>query len=133
MFKKQAWFLLCIAGILAVTGCYAIPIGVAAGGAGSGTYFYVKGEMATDYYSSFDRVWAACEKVVADRHGIEVEPYKEISQGTIDAVIDGEKVHISVKYKAKNVTTVAIRAGVLGNKLSSQLLHDKINDNLTKK
>lgn len=133
MFKKQAWFLLFIAAVFAVTGCAPIVAGVAAGGAGSGTYFYVKGEMATDYFFSFDRVWTACKKVVADKHGIEVEPYKEISQGTIDAVIDGEKVHISVKYKAKNVTTVSIRVGLVGNRLSSQLLHDKIVDNLLKK
>lgn len=133
MLRKQAWFLLFIAAIFTISGCAPLVAGVAAGGASSGTYFYVKGEMVTDYYSSFDRVWVACEKVVADRHGIEVEPYKEISQGTIDAIIDGEKVHISVKYKAKDVTTVAIRVGLLGNKLSSQLLHDKINDNLVEK
>ena len=133
MFKRKTWFLLFIAAVFAVTGCAPIVAGVAAGGAGSGTYFYVKGEMVTDYYSSFDRVWAACEKVVADKHGIKVEPYKEISQGTIDAIINDEKVHISVNYKAKNVTTVAIRVGILGNKLSSQLLHDKIADNLLKK
>jgi len=133
MFKRKTWFLLLIAGVFAVSGCAPMVAGVAAGGAGSGTYLYVKGEMVTDYFFSFDRVWVACEKVVADRHGIEVEPYKEISQGTIDAVIDGEKVHISVKYKAKNVTTVAIRVGLLGNRLSSQLLHDKIADNLLKK
>jgi hypothetical protein len=136
MFKKQAWFLLFIGAIFVISGCGApIVAGVAAGGAGagSGTYLYVKGEMATDYYFSFDNVWTACEKVVADRHGIEVEPYKEISKGTINAIIDGEKVHISVKYKAKNVTTVAIRVGILGNKLSSQLLHDKIDDNLIRK
>ena len=134
MFKRKVWVLpFLLAAVFAVTGCAPIVAGVAAGGAGSGTYLYVRGEMATDYYSSFDKVWAACEKVVADKHGIEVEPYKEISQGTIDAIINDEKVHISVNYKAKNVTTVAIRVGLLGNTLSSQLLHDKIADNLLKK
>jgi hypothetical protein len=134
MFKRKTWFLFfLLVAVFVISGCTAFVAGVAGGTAGSGTYLYVKGEMVTDYYSSFDKVWAACEKVVADKHGIEVEPYKEISEGTIDATIDDEKVHISVKYKAKNVTTVSIRVGILGNRLSSQLLHDKIADNLLKK
>lgn len=133
MFKKETWFLFLVAAIFAISGCAPLVVGVAAGGAGSGTYFYVKGEMTTDYYSSFDRTWAACEKVVADKHSTSVKPHKEISNGTIDAIIDGEKTHFSVKYKAKNVTTVAIRVGLVGDKLSSQLLHDKIADNLLRK
>jgi len=31
------------------------------------------------------------------------------------------------------VTTVSIRVGLIGNKLSSQLIHDKVRDNLMKK
>ena len=48
-------------------------------------------------------------------------------------MIESEKVNFAINYKAKNVTTVAIRVGLVGNKLSSQLLHDKISENLAKK
>jgi Protein of unknown function (DUF3568) len=48
-------------------------------------------------------------------------------------MINDERVQISVTYKAKNVTTVSVRVGLIGNKLSSQLIHDKIGDNLVKK
>ncbi len=89
--------------------------------------------MITDYYAPFEKVWAAAEKTVADMHGLDVERNKEIAQGTINAVIDNDKIFISVKYKEKNVTTVAVRVGMLGNKLASQLLHDKIADHLPKK
>jgi hypothetical protein len=89
--------------------------------------------MKTDYYSPFDAVWSACEKAVADMRGLDVQRDKMLAKGKIDAVIDDEKVNISVTYKAKNVTTVSIRIGLLGNKLSSQLIHDKILDNLAKK
>lgn len=89
--------------------------------------------MKTDYYYSFDKTWAACEKTVADMKGVDVEPNKEIAQGTITAFIDDEKVTFAVKYKAKNQTTVSVRVGIIGNKLSSQLIHDKISDNLRKK
>ena len=89
--------------------------------------------MKTDYYYSFDAVWSACEKTIADMRGVDVQPSKEIGNGKISTLIDDEKVQIAVSYKAKNVTTVSIRVGLIGNKLSSQLIHDKIADNLVRK
>jgi len=125
--------LLAVIGAFLISGCAAVLVGGAAVGAGSGTYLYIKGEMKTDYYASFDAVWSACEKTVADMRGLDVQRDKMLAKGKIDVVIDEEDVHISVTYKAKNVTTVSIRIGLFGNKLSSQLIHDKILDNLTKK
>jgi hypothetical protein len=115
------------------SGCVPLIIGGAAAGAGTaGTYYYINGELKTDYNASFDQVWTACEKTVAGMRGIEVVPEKEIARGTINATINNEKVNFNIIYKSKNVTTVVIRIGLIGNKLSSQLLHDKIADNLAK-
>jgi hypothetical protein len=115
------------------SGCVPLIIGGAAAGAGTaGTYFYINGELKTDYNASFDKVWTACEKTVAGMRGIEVVPEKEIARGTIGALINDEKVKFDITYKSKNVTTVAIRVGLIGNKLSSQLLHDRIADNMVK-
>ena len=133
MRKQTFGILLAVMGLYLLSGCAAVVVGGAAVGAGSGTYFYINGEMKTDYYFSFDAVWSACEKTVADMRGLDVQRDKMLAKGKIDAVIDDEKVQISVTYKAKNVTTVSIRIGIFGNKLSSQLMHDKILDNLTKK
>ena len=119
-------------GGLFLYGCAPLVVGGAALGAGSGTYAYVNGELKTDYYSSFDKVWAACEKTIADMRGMDVEPYKEIGLGTISAFVDDQKVQINVNYKAKNVTTVAVRVGLIGNKTASQLIHDKIGDFVAK-
>ncbi len=110
----------------------ALVIGGAAVGASTGTYFFVNGELKTDYYASFDKVWKACEKTVADMRGIQVVPAKEIAQGKITTLINDEKVQFDVSYKSKNLTMVAIRVGLIGNKLSSQLLHDKIAEHLAK-
>ena len=116
------------------SGCWTVIVGGAAAGAGTaGTYFYVNGELKTDYHASFDEVWTACEKTIASMHGIEVVPEKEIARGTINAIVNDEKVKFDITYKSKNVTTVAIRVGLIGNKPSSQLLHDKIADYLAKK
>ena len=113
------------------TGCAALVIGGAALGASAGTYYYVSGELKTDYFASFDKTWSACEKTIADLRGIEVTPSKEIARGIITTVISDEKVKIDITYKSKDLTTVSIRVGLLGNKLSSQLLHDKIAEHLT--
>ena len=116
--------------IFLFSGCAALVIGGTAVGASVGTYYYVSGELKTDYSSSFEQVWIACEKTVADMRGTEVTRSKEIARGKIKALINDEKVKIDVTYKSKNLTTVAIRVGLLGNKLSSQLLHDKIAQHL---
>ena len=131
MKRKPLLSLLLLSSML-LAGCAAMAVGVTAVGVGSGTYMYINGDMNTDYYASFDKVWAACEKTVADMRGVEVQPVKEIGKGVITTLINEEKVQFSVKYKAKDVTTVGVRVGLLGDKLSSQLIHDKIGDNLSK-
>ena len=133
MMTAKGWIVFLVMGAFLISGCGALLVGGAAVGAGSGTYFYINGEMKTDYYSSFDSTWNACQKTVADMRGLDVLPEKEIGKGKITATIEDEKVQISVTYKAKTVTTVAIRVGLIGNKFSSQLIHDKIGDNLIRK
>ena len=131
--KRNVFGLIFLSGILFLfSGCAALVVGSAAVGASTGTYFYVTGELKTDYYASFDKTWNACEKTIADMRGIEVVPVKEIAQGKITTVISDEKVKFDITYKSKNFTTVAIRVGLIGNKLSSQLLHDKIAEYLAK-
>ena len=102
-------------------------------GSGAGTYYFINGELATDYSAPIDKVWSACEKTIADMRGKEVEPNREIGTGTIKAVINDESVKFSVNYKSKDMTTVGIRVGIFGNKLSAQLLHDKVSENIAKK
>ena len=133
MRKQRFGILLAVMVVSLISGCAAVVVGGAAAGAASGTYFYINGEMKTDYYASFDAVWSACEKTVADMRGLDVQRDKMLAKGKIEAVIDDEQVQISVTYKAKDVTTVSVRIGLFGNKLSSQLIHDKILDNLAKK
>ncbi len=134
MLGKKAYLLWSAAIVFLATGCepVSVVVGGAALGTGTGTYFYVHGEMQTDYHYPFDRVWAACEKTMADMRAHRVEPYKEIGKGTIAAVVNDENVKFIILYKAINTTTVAIRVGMFGNKTASQLLHDKIGDNIQK-
>jgi hypothetical protein len=132
MKRNNFWFAFLLSALFLFSGCVPLVVGGAAVGAGTGTYFFVNGELKTDYYSSFDKVWSACEKTVAGMRGIEVAPVKEIAQGKITTKINDEKVQFDIRDKSKNLTTVAIRVGIIGDKLSSQLLHDKIAEHLAK-
>lgn len=133
MSRQKSWLLVLILAVFLISGCAPLVVGGAVVSATSGTYYYINGELKTDYNYPFDTVWSACEKTIADMRGVDVDPIKEIGTGTISAMIESEKVNFAIHYKAKNVTSVAIRVGLVGNKLSSQLLHDKISENLAKK
>lgn len=128
-----AWILL--ACCLTLYGCPALVVGGAAVAGGTGTYYYVEGELKRDYYDPFDKVWSACEKTIADLRGYDVKPQKDVGQGKISATIEEEKVQISIRYRGrdatgKDLTTVSVRVGLMGNELSSKLIHDKLAENL---
>ena len=65
--------------------------------------------------------------------GRDVEPDKQTDGGKIVAVINDEKVTFRLKYKDKDLTTLGIRVGVVGNETASKMLHDRVADNLVKK
>ena len=99
-------------------------------GVSSGQFIYQDGNLISSYKADIDRVWAACEKAVKNLKGIDVEKERKISSGTIKAVIQDEKVNISVEYVAKGLTSVSIFVGVVGNNMASRLIHEKIAGNL---
>jgi len=118
--------------VIALTGCTAAVVGTTMVGTGAGTYLYVNGELKTDYNYSFDKVWAATEKTIASMRGTDVAPARGVGSGTIDAVITGEKVHFNIMYKEKDITSVGIRVGVLGDEAASKLIQGRILNNLKK-
>ena len=99
-------------------------------GVSSGQFIYQDGNLISSYKADIDRVWAACEKAVKNLKGIDVEKERKISSGTIKAVIQDEKVNMSVEYVAKGLTSVSIFVGVVGNNMASRLIHEKIAGNL---
>ncbi len=116
-----------------LTGCVPLLVGGAAvAGGGSGAYLYIDGNLKTDYPYPFDKAWSACEKTVAYMNATDVLPEKGISKGTLNAVIDGENVRFIVEYRTKDLSSVAIRVGILGDKSSSQRLHDSVAYYLSK-
>ena len=131
--KRAAVALIVLACCFSLYGCPFLVVTGAAVAGGTGTYYYVEGEMRTDYYFSVDGVWSAVEKTIADMKGRDVEPDKQTDGGTIVAVINDEKVTFKLKYKDKDLTSLGIRVGLMGNEAASKVIHDRVADNLLKK
>jgi len=131
--KIRRSILLLVVGLFILTGCAAALVGGAVVGAGTGTYLFINGELKTDYNYGFEKVWSAVEKTVATMRGTEVVPAKGIGTGNIDSVINGEKVRISVTFKEKTITTVAVRVGMVGDETASRMIQANIADTLAKK
>jgi hypothetical protein len=131
--KRAAVALIVLACCFSLSGCPVLVVGGAAVAGGTGTYYYVEGEMKTDYYFSVDGVWSAVEKTIADMKGRDVEPDKQPDGGKIVAVINDEKVTFRLVYKDKDLTSLGIRVGLMGNESASKVIHDRVADNLLKK
>jgi hypothetical protein len=131
MLKKNLWILFILIVIVSASGCdTAFKVGDSIVGIQSGQFFYTDGVLRTNYHAEFQKVWDACIKAMRDMKAVDITIDKKISEGTIEAKVYDEEVRIAVEYKEKNMTQVAIRVGVSGSNISSQLIHDKIKQNL---
>lgn len=98
----------------------------------SGKFLYQEGSLTSDYKADIDAVWTACEKSVSELKATDIQKERKISTGIINAVIQDEKVTIKVEYVERNLTSVSVFVGTVGNNMASRLIHEKIIGNLTK-
>ncbi len=128
----QKTLLLCV-GILLFSGCdTSFTVGGRTMGIRSGNFIFTDGYLTANYDFAIDKVWKACEKTMTDMKATGIEKKKKISEGTITAIVQDEKVQINVEYASQEKTLVSIRIGMAGNNMASQLIHEKITGNLLK-
>lgn len=131
MGKQCVWVCLLLTALMA--GCdAALTVGGRTVGVTSGKFLFTDGYLYARYDAPFERVWSACAQALTELKAVGVKPVRRIAKGTLHAVVQDEKVDISVEYIARNETQVAIRAGVTGNNLASRLLHERIARSLAK-
>jgi hypothetical protein len=119
--------------LLLLAGCNAaINMNGKVAGISSGRFVYQDGNLTSNYKADIDLVWMACEKSVTELKAMDIQKERKISMGTIKAVIQDEKVVISVEYADKDLTSVSVFVGVVGNNMASRLIHDRIISNLAK-
>jgi len=128
--KNKLIFLLLLAPVI-LAGCdAAVVMNGKIMGVSSGQFIYQDGNLTSSYRADIGLVWAACEKTVKDLKGTDVEKERKISTGKIKAIIQDEKVTISLEYTARGLTSVSVFAGVVGNNMASRLIHERIAGNL---
>jgi hypothetical protein len=131
--KYIHWLRLSVIGILLIAGCdTALTVGSQTIGVSSGNFIYTDGYLMASYNYPIDKVWKACEKTLADMKATAVEKNLKIATGKIAAIAYDEKIQIVVEYESKNQSTVSVRVGLSGNNIASQLILDKITNNLQK-
>jgi hypothetical protein len=119
--------------LLLLAGCNAaINMNGKVAGISSGHFIYQDGSLTSQYKADIDFVWKACEKSVTDLKATDIQKERKISTGTIKAVIQDEKVTIKVEYVDKDLTSVSVFVGVMGNNMAAQLIHDKIIGNVAR-
>lgn len=117
--------------LLLLAGCNAvINMNGKVAGISSGRFVYQDGNLTSNYKTDIDLVWTACEKSVTELKATDIQKERKISTGMIKAVIQDEKITIKVEYVEKDLTSVSVFVGAVGNNMASRLIHDKIISNL---
>ena len=119
--------------IILTAGCDAsLTVGNRTIAVSSGNFIFTDGSLTTNYNYPFNEVWKACEQTLTDMKATAVEKNPKIASGSMSAVAQEEKLRISVEYLSKSQTSVSIRVGMSGNNMASQLIHEKIANNILK-
>ena len=123
--KMILGFCLWVPALLLLSAC-AVTVGSKTVGVRSGEFIYTEGYLRAIYTFPLEQVWQASEKALADMKATDIERSKKISEGTLQAMIQDERVRIDVIYTDREGTMVAVLTGTAGSTLASQLIHDRI-------
>jgi hypothetical protein len=130
MMKKIA-LLVGLLSLAALTGC-AIVAGDTVMGYESGKFVYHDGSLQSSYKAPLDQVWEAANKAMKDLKASDIQTDRKIEKGTIDAIVDEEKVKITMEYVTRTETSVSVRVGTAGSNVAAKYIHEKIESNLKK-
>ena len=110
-------------------GCLAVAVGAGA----AGTVAYMGGDLDTDVSEDIDTLYAASRKALDDLglNIIEGKGGKDALSATIVARdAEDKKVQIKLKSISDEMTELSIRVAVFGDETKSQLIYNKILENL---
>ena len=127
--RPIALFLCLLLLVLGCSGCLAVAVGAGAGG----TVAYLAGDLETDEPYDIDAVFAAAEKALADLdlRTLKHETTKDALSARLVARDAGDKrIVIRLKSTMTGSTYLSIRVGTFGDDTKSQLIYDRIRENL---
>ena len=130
MFLRWKLLSLLVALSILASGCAAALIGVAA--AGGATYVYVRGETRTRYSHDLPTVFNAAVAV------LEQDLKVPITSRAYDATVghiharraDDNEIKVGLKLEGGNVTRIAVRVGIVGDRPWNEIFLDKLTTRL---
>ena len=127
MRKRQAVLItaICFSAFFA-SGC-----AVALIGAGAGTVAYVKGSLKAVLDQDVDHVYQATLKTLKELEILPTQKQKDaLSALVVGRTSADKKIKIKLKAVESNLTQLSIKIGVFGDQAQSQVVYDKIKENL---
>lgn len=106
-----------------LSGCAAVAAGAMAGG---GTYAYVTGWGTVTYNVDLDQAYEAALEACDELDLLVQKQERHLSEAGIEAKDGDSTVWIDLDSEGIRVTKVAVRVGVLGDKVASERIHDRI-------
>ena len=130
MFLRWKLLSLLVALSILASGCAAALIGVAA--AGGATYVYVRGETRTRYSHDLPAVFNAAVAVL--EQDLKVPITSRAYDATIGSIqarrADDNEIKVGFKLEGGNVTRVAVRVGIVGDRSWNEIFLDKLTTRL---
>ena len=109
--------------LVGLGGCAAVAAGAMAGG---GTYAYVTGWGTATYNVDLDRAYDAALDACDDLDLLVQEQERHLSDAEITAKDGDRTVWIDLDSEGVRTTKIGVRVGVMGDKVASERIHDRI-------
>ncbi len=130
MRTRQVVLTIALAGTAAsLSGCVAAAVG--AGVIGVGTVAYIKGDLEAIETQNIDVVYEATRKAMKQLQLQMIKERKDLDSGLVivrDA--EGKEAKITLKSTEHGGTKISVRVGLFGDQARSQLIYQRIRDNL---
>ena len=108
-----------------------VAIGAAAAAVGTGTYYYVKGDLKRNYEAPMDKTWDATIKALdALKINVESKQHDALTGVIKGKLADGKGLTVNLKRLNESSTEVAVRIGTFGDRERAEAIHDKILSSL---
>lgn len=116
-----------IATTISLQGCAVLLVGAGA----AGTVAYVRGNLRAAESASLEKVYAATHKALDQLELKVTEDKKDALSATVTARdAQDKRVLIKLKSISEQSTQINIRIGTFGDQTKSQLIYQKIRENL---
>ena len=128
-YQMKNKFIAALIGIsfLGLTSCAA----VVAGGAGAAAaYTYASGWLTRDYDTSLDKAYQASVRSLQENNIKIVERSKDVASANIKAESADQTYWVKIEEKGDKLTTVSVRAGIIGDRSASERVHKEIEGNI---